>query len=1013
MRWSCSGCSKTFERERDLGQHLTKTKAKSSSPPANGAPGPSHTVPNESEDEPPPVPFEGDFYGDDYNAQDFPGFGDDDANEDSEEEDDADEEEAVGLDALAGEDIHLEQPDPVDHAQPPLPERVSPVPSAVDPDVIMGDPPHNEGGRDAEDHHRAPAPGGVEAAAHDRLRSKSVHVDHFGGQAGAPLPSQTSPASASGYRAYGSNVGGSSDNPYAPFRSELDWRVAEWAKRRAPTSNAFSELLAIKGLIEALGLSYKNAKELNNVIDAKLPHHRPAFTRLEAEVMGEKFEMYSARNVLGCIISLYSDPEHARYLCLAPERHYADGDKTIRLYHDLHTGQWWWSVQRQLEADKAGATVIPVIISSDKTQVTLFRNKSAYPVYLTIGNLPKTILSKPRRQGQILLAYLPTNCTPWRSQHFHPCMRYLLAPLQSAGLDGILIASGDGLVRRCHPILAVYVGDYPEQCLVSRMYSGDCPVCESPHSSLGDNPSEPIAEGCEIATPDRFAEACAAERIKPVQHPFWEDLPNIDIFQSIASDVLHQLYQGVFKHLLDARVARLPPNHGIRIFYKGISSLSRVSGAEHRQISRFLLGVIIDMNLPGGRDASAQLVRATRALLDFLFMVQYPIHSAETLDALDSALSAFHDDKDIFITLGVRTGFNIPKLHSLQRYVRCIKLFGTTDKYNTETSERLHIDFTKDAYRATNHKDEYPQMTRWLERREKIAHHSNYVLWRIQQVAVGPRPLNAHHGIRWHAPDMTHALDIKMTRHPSRRAVPLAEVISLSHYGARFFTPALTRFIVQWRHPEWTSRQVEYHADDFILPFERLPVFHRIKFWNEAIYGKETVDSVHVHPRQTHDGASREIVTPARFDTVLVRVRGVPEEGSQTRTWTHGCSLNDVRVAQVRLVFSLPDAILDYLFPVAAGVQRPPRHLAYVEWFSKFSATPDPNSRMYRVVRTIQGGERVASVPPVGLIERSAHLIPKWTHNVPRNWTCENVLEQCGTFYVNPFQDGHIYFNLY
>lgn len=70
-------------------------------------------------------------------------------------------------------------------------------------------------------------------------------------------------------------------------------------------------------------------------------------------------------------------------------------------------------------------------------------------------------------------------------------MRYLLAPLQSAGLDGILIASGDGLVRRCHPILAVYVGDYPEQCLVSRMYSGDCPVCESPHSSLGDNPSEP------------------------------------------------------------------------------------------------------------------------------------------------------------------------------------------------------------------------------------------------------------------------------------------------------------------------------------------------------------------------------------------------------------------------------------------------------------------------------------------------------------------------------------------
>ena len=58
-------------------------------------------------------------------------------------------------------------------------------------------------------------------------------------------------------------------------------------------------------------------------------------------------------------------------------------------------------MQKTVEADKPGATIIPVIISSDKTQVTLFRNKSAYPVYMTIGNLPKSIRRKPSRQGQI------------------------------------------------------------------------------------------------------------------------------------------------------------------------------------------------------------------------------------------------------------------------------------------------------------------------------------------------------------------------------------------------------------------------------------------------------------------------------------------------------------------------------------------------------------------------------------------------------------------------------------
>jgi hypothetical protein len=44
-----------------------------------------------------------------------------------------------------------------------------------------------------------------------------------------------------------------------------------------------------------------------------------------------------------------------------------------------------------LEVHHAGATVIPLIISSDKTQLTTFRGKTAYPVYMTIGNIPKNI----------------------------------------------------------------------------------------------------------------------------------------------------------------------------------------------------------------------------------------------------------------------------------------------------------------------------------------------------------------------------------------------------------------------------------------------------------------------------------------------------------------------------------------------------------------------------------------------------------------------------------------------
>ncbi|KAI9059490.1 hypothetical protein FKP32DRAFT_1614234 [Trametes sanguinea] len=759
---------------------------------------------------------------------------------------------------------------------------------------------------------------------------------------------------------YGQKLEDGSTNPYAPFVSEIDWDVANWATRRGPSSKAFSELLAVKGVVEKLGLSYKNSKELNSIIDKKLPGSRPRF-------------------VLECIAALWGNPEHVRYLCFAPQRHYVDADKTLRLYHDLHTGKWWWSVQKTLEAENPGATVVPIIVSSDKTQVTLFRNKSAYPVYLTIGNLPKAIRQKPGRQGQILLAYLPTS----RLEHisnkaarrrtianlFHACMSHILAPLRSAGAEGVVMVSGDGVARRCHPILAAYVGDYPEQCLVTCSYSGDCPICQCPHMELGVFPSPYAPRDFEasrlaaksLGSPD-FDRACDAANIKPVQHPFWEDLPYLDIFQSITVDVLHQVYQGVFKHLvswlklaygaaeLDARVARLPPNHAIRVFYKGISNLSRVSGAEHRQISRFLLGAIADVDVPGGRPASDQLTRMTRALLDFMNMAQYPVHSTKTLEALDSALAA------------------------------CIKLFGTTDNYSTETTERLHIDFAKEAYRATNHKDEYPQMTRWLERREKMMHHSHYL-------------------VRWQPPDLTCALHVKMTRHPTRKAVPLAEITSSSGYGAQFFVPALARFVVAWRHPDFSARLVEYHAEDFIVPFHALPVFHRVKFWNESVYGNQTIDSVHVRPAVVD--ASGHLEVRSRFDTALIRIRN------------SSSAARHMRVAQVRVVFTLTDAVLDYLFPALPAHQRPPRHLAYVEWFSKFSAAPDRNTRMYKVSRTLQGDQRLASILPVNLIERSVHLIPRHSGPIPRQWTSDNVLDECSTFYLNPYKDMHTYFNLY
>ena len=45
-----------------------------------------------------------------------------------------------------------------------------------------------------------------------------------------------------------SSVINDTSNPWAPFLSEIDWKVARWAKLRGAGSTAFSDLLAINGV---------------------------------------------------------------------------------------------------------------------------------------------------------------------------------------------------------------------------------------------------------------------------------------------------------------------------------------------------------------------------------------------------------------------------------------------------------------------------------------------------------------------------------------------------------------------------------------------------------------------------------------------------------------------------------------------------------------------------------------------------------------------------------------------
>lgn len=339
----------------------------------------------------------------------------------------------------------------------------------------------------------------------------------------------------------------------------------------------------------------------------------------------------------------------------------------------------------------------------------------------------------------ILIAYLPItdlsciSSPAQRSQKswelFHACLQIILEPIKEASKEGVEALCADGYVRRIHPILAAYIADFPEQCLVTCARQNRCPVCVVPADDRGS--SEQFAKRTKKWTLDAvedYAEghkATAQRRgVRPVW-PFWADLQFVDIATCITPDLLHQLNKGVFKdHVVkwctkllgekevDRRLKGMTRFRGLRHFANGISVISQWTGNEAKQLGKTFLPVIAESK-------EGEAVSAARSLIDFMYRAHMPEMSDDDLEALDHDLAEFHSSKEVFGETGVLDTDDmfdgIPKIHMLNHYTESIRELGTTDGYNSETPERLHIDYVKDGWRMSNHNHPLDQMAFYLQ----------------------------------------------------------------------------------------------------------------------------------------------------------------------------------------------------------------------------------------------------------------------------------------------------------
>ncbi|KIK15671.1 hypothetical protein PISMIDRAFT_114751, partial [Pisolithus microcarpus 441] len=355
-------------------------------------------------------------------------------------------------------------------------------------------------------------------------------------------------------------------NLFYPFSSGAEWKFASWLANSGLSMAAIDKCLSLD-VIKSQRFSFKTAKALQKLIELLPSGPQWKYQSVKTKSPTRRALQVFYRDAIKCLQHLIHSPSNSGQVHFVPKKIYSAADRTQCIYTDWLTGDQAWELQDALP-DRA--TLLGVVLSSDKTHITQVRNCQAHPLLISLANISADVCRKGSMNSYLLLALLPV---PWfvhpnkclhgvlASQLLHQVISIVVKPLKMAAEVGRMMSNPVGNLKHCFTPLVTYITDTPEQHIIACITDNASAISMAVSKQFRD----PLHCAACTASKTRqlliavkrethaqnlssYFQACWKWQLNGVMSPFWLDWALAEPSSFLNPEVLHHFFKMFWDH---------------------------------------------------------------------------------------------------------------------------------------------------------------------------------------------------------------------------------------------------------------------------------------------------------------------------------------------------------------------------------------------------------------------------------------------------------------------------------